>query len=639
MTTSEDMTAGAKISHRLAGALLGLALLLLIRRYSGIYHDSILYLGQALVHRWPGIFGNDLFFLHGSQDRYSLLPWLLGTAFEWFEPPMVFLWGTLASLLGFAAASWYSLRALLPAKQRYWAWLGILCLPSMYGGANIFNYGEPFLTSRLVAEGFCLLGVGLFAGGRWRLAIASMAMGGLFHPLQAIGAALVVWPWLIMRDKRWLHAAWLALPMLLLALAGIRPFDGLLRQADPAWLASLQDSWQLFLTSWRVIDLKILAFDVFLLACAWLALGGPFGRWCLAGLAGIALGFGASLLLADILHLVLPMGLQLWRVQWLAHWLAIAALASMLYRDFHAGHRGRALLLVLSAQLAWGGASWSGFVLAVLYAAWPWLINRDRARLESWLAWAFGMVLALLFAGHAVSELEGFALAGHRIDHYALDRHLFAFPAIALGLPLLGLYAWERSTKRGRMLMTACLLLPLLALGIALWDARSATTRAVENAAFRSDIFGVKIPETAQVYWTPEMLTGPWLVLRRASYFSPGQLAGQMFNRETALDGRAREARVLPLSREVAACRRDKRPLDQREHCRISDESMRLACAPGPTKAPDYLVLPYRRPSGALGHWSIVDPLTERPAMTFWLYACEDVMDAPDTSMRDGTGR
>ena len=94
MTTSEDTTADAKPAYRLAGALLGLALLLLIRRYSGIYHDSILYLGQALVHRWPGIFGNDMFFLHGSQDRYSLLPWLLGTAFEWFEPPMVFLWGT-----------------------------------------------------------------------------------------------------------------------------------------------------------------------------------------------------------------------------------------------------------------------------------------------------------------------------------------------------------------------------------------------------------------------------------------------------------------------------------------------------------------------------------------------------------------
>lgn len=620
----------------IAGALLGLVMLLLVRRYSGIYHDSILYLGQGLLHRWPEIFGNDLFFLHGGQDRYSLLPWLLGVTFNWFTPPTVFLWGTLACLLAFAAASWYSLRILLPAGQRYWAWLGILCLPSMYGVASIFSYGEPFLTSRPVAEAFCLLAIGLFAGRRWLLAIAGLAAAGLFHPLQAIGAALVVWPWLAMRDKRWLQAVWLLLPLLALGLMGIRPFDGLLQQADPAWRASLQDSWHLFVTSWRAIDLKILAFDVFLLACAWRGLGGAFGTWCKAGLIGLALGFGASLLLSDLLHLVLPIGLQLWRVQWLAHWLAVAALAGMLYRDFHAGDRARALLLVLTAQFAWGATSWSGFIiLALLYVGWPWLIGRRRVRMEPWLALALGMVLVLLFAGHAISELERFALTGYRFDRYPLDRSLLAFPALVMGLPLLGVYAWERSRERGRMLIATCLLLPLVAVGIALWDARPPTIRAVEAAAFRSDIFGVEIPETAQVYWIPEMLTGPWLVLRRASYFSPGQLAGQMFNRETARDGRAREDRVLPLSREVAACRNRKPPLGQGEQCRISSTSIRRACAPGPTQPPDYLVLPYRQSYGALGRWSIVDPISNVPAMSFWLYACEDVMAGLHASMRD----
>ena len=185
--------------------------------------------------------------------------------------------------------------------------------------------------------------------------------------------------------------------------------------------------------------------------------------------------------------------------------------------------------------------------------------------------------------------------------------------------------------------LAVCLLLPLVALGIGLWDARPATIRSVEKSAFHSGIFGVEIPETAQVYWAPEMLTGPWLVLRRASYFSPGQLAGQMFSRETARDGRAREARMLPLGRELATCRNDKRASAQRAKCRISDESIRLACAPGPTKAPDYLVLPYRQPQGALGHWSIVDPVTNRPAMTFWLYACRDVMARPNLPMRHET--
>ena len=191
----------------------GLTVLLLLHRYPGIVHDSILCMGEGLAHQAPDIFCRDLFFMHGGQGQYSLMPWLLGTAFKWSTPPMVFLWGTLACLLAFAAASWHSLRRLLPPGQRYWAWLGILCLPSMYGVVSIFSYGEPFLTSHPIAEAFCLLAIGLLAGGHWRLAIACLAAGGLFHPLQAIGAALVVWPWLVMRDKRWLHAVWSALPV------------------------------------------------------------------------------------------------------------------------------------------------------------------------------------------------------------------------------------------------------------------------------------------------------------------------------------------------------------------------------------------------------------------------------------------
>ena len=58
----------------LPGALLGLALLLLLHRYAGIRHDSILYLGQVQMERHPEALGQDLFFLYGSQSRYSLFP-------------------------------------------------------------------------------------------------------------------------------------------------------------------------------------------------------------------------------------------------------------------------------------------------------------------------------------------------------------------------------------------------------------------------------------------------------------------------------------------------------------------------------------------------------------------------------------
>ena len=609
------------------GALLGLVMVLLLRRYSGIYHDSILYLGQGLLHRWPEIYGNDLFFLHGGQDSYSLLPWFLGTAFQSFEPPAVFLWGTLACLLAFAAASWYSLRILLPAGQRYWAWLGILCLPSMYGVVSIFSYGEPFLTSRPIAEALCLLGIGLLAGGRGRLAGVCLVAGGLLHPLQAIGAALVVWPWLVMRDKRWLHAAWLSLPLLGLAVAGIHPFDGLFRQADPAWLASLRDSWQLFVTSWRVIDLKVAAFDVFLLACAWKGLGGPFGKWCQAGLIGLALGFGASLLLSDMLHLVLPMGLQLWRVHWLAHWFAIASLGALLFHHVSNRDAGRALILMLAGQLAWGetilGVAW----MSCLYLAWPWLIAPPRQRLRMPLTWLFGLSLGLLFANHAFNEWRWFAAAGYHPALYPLDIRLLLFPAFALALPLLGLALWSRAKPNARVLLSIGMM-PLLLLAAWRWDARSPLIRVIEQAASSPGIFGARIPEDAQVFWEPESLTGTWMVLGRASYYSQSQMAGHMFNRATFIDGRAREEKVRPLLAESTNC------LNRMRHgaatCSISADTLRRVCESGKVPPPDYLVLPYAQSQSALGTWT-APPWDGGKGFTFRLFDCK-MLVADDAS-------
>src|SRR5690606_4425544 len=135
-----------------------------------------------------------------------------------------------ASLLAFWAASWYALRALLPARQRYWAWLATLCLPAMYGVVSIFSFNEKFLTARPPAEGCSLLAVGLLARGRTWQALLALAAAAALHPLQALGAAAILWVGLVFRDRRWMHAAWLAAPAMLLAVVGIAPFDGLFRR-------------------------------------------------------------------------------------------------------------------------------------------------------------------------------------------------------------------------------------------------------------------------------------------------------------------------------------------------------------------------------------------------------------------------
>jgi hypothetical protein len=614
----------------IAGALLGLAVILLLRRYAGITHDSILYLGQGLLHRWPDIFGKDLFFAHGNQGQYSMLPQMLGLVLHWLQPPAVFLWFTLAWLLLFASASLYSLSGLLPPGQRYLAWLGVLCLPTMYGMTLMFSYNEAFLTPRPIAETFGLLAIGLLARKRRLHAVACIMLAGLFHPLQAIAVVLIVWPWLVLQDRRWLHAAWLSLPIILMALIGLEPFAGLLQQTDQAWLATLrQYTPQLFLSQWHATDFNVLGFDLLALAYAWRILRGPFGTWCLAALAGLVLGFGASLLLVDVLHLELPTALQLWRVHWLAHWFAMAALALAFSRHIGAGDTARALLLALICLLAWYLPGYAWIPLGVVYAAWPRIFAHSNARMASLLGGLFGLGVLGVFAYYIASELLPFRMAHYRLDLYAFDRRLLVFPLIAFGLPLLGVHAWNHASRKGRWLLVACVLCPLVALGAARWDARSPVIRAFERNAQHTDIFGIHLPADAQVYWNPYPLLGSWLVLQRASYFSVEQLAGQVFNRKTAADGLERFKRMEPLIADDLACQDHSVAYEERQHCRVSDGAIRTACAAGPGLRPDYLVLPYRQHQPAVGFWTILDPVEREPAMTLWLYRCTDVDTRP----------
>lgn len=626
----------------IAGALLGLAVMFQLRRYSGINHDSVLYLGQGLLHHWPAIFSDDPVFAYGRQDKYSVFPWLLDHAFNHALPPTVFLWGTLVALLAFIAASWACLRAMLPEGQRYWAWLAVLCLPTIYGTAGMFGYSEQFLTPRPIAEALCLLTIGLATLGRLRLACLCFAIAGVFHPLQAIAAALVIWPFAVMRDRRWLHAAWCIVPVVLLSIAGIKPFDDLWRQADPAWLQSLhQYTGQLFVSHWAAGDFSRLLFDGLALSYAWRVLRGNFGTWCAASLVGLASGVAASLLLVDTLHLILPAGLQLWRVHWLAHWFAMAAIGALLHRDVISRDLPRAMLLALCVVLVWNDNLWGWPAAAALYAAWSRISPRIPLRIQTLLGWLFAAWIAIQFVDFAATEFLSFRLAHYRLDLFAIDRRLLAFPIAGLALLLPCVHAWSRLRKSIQWTLTCAVLLPIAALTASRWDSRPVANRAFEQNVFRSDVFGIDIPEHAKVFWSwetdPNSLTGPWLVLRRVAYYGRGQLAGQVFSRATAVDASERLQRLLPLIRQTEACEDRSRPSEERLHCRIDEEAMRKACTPTTTAPPDYLVLPYDQPQRSIGRWDVIDPVAGEAAVTYRLYKCTDVLaDLPQAGPRGG---
>ena len=622
----EHAKASVSMSN-VAGALLGIASILLLHRYYGIYHDAILYMGQGLAQLRPDVMFNDPFFLHGGQDRYSVLPWLLGKLSLFVAPPYIFLFGTFASLLLFAFASWHALSALLPPRQRYWAWLGVLLLPAVYGATRIFSYNENFLTARPFAEALCLLAIGRFARKRWLSGVACLLLAGLLHPLQTLPACLTVWIWASWRDRRWLHGLWVSVPVLGLAFAHIEPFDGLLRSFDFEWFSATKTSTHLFITTWEYVDYTILIFDAVLLAIGSRVLSEQMRQWCIAGTVALFMGVGASLLLVDGMHLVLPTGLQLWRVHWLAHWLSIATLAAVLLMHLQKRDIGRAIILTLAAHLAWGGVP-SGMALTMmLYFIWPRVVAPPRERLQPLLTGILGLGLLLLFARHASSEWSGFSAAGRQLATYPLDTRLLKFPAVALGLPVLGLWAWDRSGRRGRVLLGVVLLL-LSLLAIVRWDARLPHARALEAAAHQPAVFGTQLPMKAQIMWEPESLIGTWLILERASYYSKSQTAGQLFNRDTFLDLQARASKVRPLLAESERCQQ---LIAYGMTCTISPSTLRKVCSEGNIAPPDYLVLPFPQAEIPAGTWTPQNPEDGASGVTLRLFSCKDLL----TSIND----
>lgn len=625
--------ASARTLDAIAILLAGLALTLLLKRYAGIQHDAVLYLGEGLLRRSPAIFSEDLAFVHGNgQGRFTLFPTLLNLALQHWNPAPIFMWGALASILLFAGTSWFAVRCLCEPGSRFWTWLGVTCLPATYGYGAMFKYNEPFLTPRPLAESLCLVAIGLVALKRHALAALALVAAGLLHPLQTIAVLPLLYCYAVRLDRRWLHLAWLAVALLALAwpLRSHLPLDPFL-VIDDIWLIILKDNTgQLFLRNWAPESFQAIALDLVILGYATTRTRPSLAPLCAAAAVGLVLALTASFLLVDTLQLALPTGLQLWRAHWITHWLAMAMAATLAWQDVHARDVPRALLLMLVLLLTRNMVGFAWIVLIGLYIAWPKLIAQGTvARLRPVLGWLFAIGIATLFASYMLLEWGRFHMAHYRLDLYAIDRRLLLFPLVPFGLSLLGFLLWQRIGKPTRVAVIALALLPLTAIAALRWDARPPLVLATERHANTPDIFGTPLPQDAQVFWLQWGVLETWLVLNRASYYSPYQVAGQIFNRDLSFDANRRAAHLSPLMLDEIACEDLARPERDRALCKISNEGLHRACAPPTGRGPDYLVLPYRQSQAARGTWSIEDPMTGENIITWRLYACTDLLREP----------
>jgi len=600
------------------GFLLICAAWILVRPYQGVRHDAVLYLGQALHRLLPDVLDRDIFFSQGSQDRYTLvsrpLAWLMSHA----GIGSVEMALTALANLAFVAAVW-SLCGLLAPGRRWICALSVTLVSHAYARLAEFNYAENFFSGRSLAEPLALLALVAWAQRRHFRAGALFGVAALIHPLMAIPALVAAWCMRVAEDRRWLWAAAAAaLPILLLAGRGVAPFAGLFQRFDDTWWEIIgQVGTQVRMRSWELVDLEALVLDLMLLGLA-CTVSLPIGRRVAQGvLAASLLLLPIAFIGGDVVRDVLVVQLQLWRVLWLDHVLAMAFLPLIALEYWREGGAGRLVgaaavtaVLVVSwtLQFAWIFVLW--LVAALVIRRRPRDVSDAVVRLATW---ATLLGLALTSVVLAVSTYR--FVAGDPMLRPVVH------PALALlNIPTLGLLA----TCAVAWLMRRCAawsalpLLLVLALGASQWDQRSQWNRTVVAPTWEHHPFEQFIARSAQVYWHLQLLP-TWALLHRASFISENQGAGIVFNRGTALNFAARAKPMRGLMEQQAACQMAVEAAGGTAECQPQQSLVEAFCSL--PVAPDFMVFDARYSRGLVATWDY--QVVQGGALrTAYLYDC-----------------
>lgn len=521
-------------------------------RYQGIWHDGVLYAGQALSRIDPVPFANDLFFAYGSQDGFTAFSAIYAWAIQKLGLP-----GASMLLLGVGHVAWFGAAAWLLRgvlrNQHYWLALVLVAvLPGGYGAFGVFAYGETFLTARTWSEPAGLLAVACVLRGQRIAALISLAVAAAMHPVMAFPAALFLF-FFALRSRQQLFAAVPVLASLaILCAAEVPPFANLTKTMDPQWLAlSMDRSPFVFINQWDTEEYSEPILLALLITSAALVSAREVCRlwWCALGV--FAVGMGLSIL-AVYWPGVLLIQMQPWRVLWLTKVLAVAAGMFLVQETWSTSPYSRMLLGALAA------CAFTADSVALLGAALlsGLLVARHRFGLEprmpkslAPLAWiAVALVIGERVACSVLlSPVSLAATASNDLD--VVDRTLatcqesgwFVFPLLLLGTWWL---VQSRPTSQKWLLLAlgGCLLL-----FAGNWQGTG--DLQIEEDHLRVVRYGeltTIIRPNQLVYWG-EGHHILWLVLHRGSYGSRKQASGVIFSRETALEAHRRLARLTRL--------------------------------------------------------------------------------------------
>lgn len=523
-------------------------------RYQGIWHDGVLYAGQAIFRLDPAPFATDLFFAYGSQDGFTAFTAIYALAIVKLGLPTA-----AAVLLGMAHVAWlaaggFLLRGILDGWAFWTALILVAVLPPTYGPSDVFSYGESFLTARSWAEPAALLAVACVVRGHRPAAIASLAFAAAMHPVMAFPAALFVFSFGFRGRQQLLLGLAGLTTLALLAQQGIPPFDGLTHQVDPLWLGLLTErSPTLFLDQWPSAAYREPIFFLVLLTTAALVAAPGKRRLWWSAIAVLLSGVGLALLALSWPG-VLLLQMQPWRVLWLAKVLAIVAALVVVRDSSPSSPYGRILLGALAAcvfAIDSSGLACSLPVAALVVARQRLAIDPNLPRWIIGVAWcAIALIIGerVFWAAMISSVSLDFTVANFarltladRIAIVFKESGWFVFPPLIFG-------TWCLLRHRPRsdiwLLPVVCGALVFFAMQ---WRPISFNGLVEERRQETGNAELARIIKPQHLTYWGDGHAKLWLMLHRASYASSQQAAGIIFSRQTAIEAERRLARVRPL--------------------------------------------------------------------------------------------
>ena len=291
--------------------ILGLVVFFSLIHYKGFDKDAAIYLLQVMNYLQPERFVNDVPFMFGNQDTFSIYSPIIAAVFKVLGvngggmAATFFLLSVLCVSTCALVSKWNDLFGLHNWDVLVVLTMFVLLIGKTYGSGSLhIPFFEPYLVARVFSEIFVIVGLFFLFNTNKYISLVFFIVSILFHPLMG-GWSLLLW--------LFYHFSWFRIPALFFAL--ILPLSGFLHIAG----------FDFFPEDWKPLYLKP-CLDEFVIYVGllffWLAMYENFKESTVAkfsisifwvSLIGFYLQFAGSYMEHVFLYQVQP-----FRVQWLS---------------------------------------------------------------------------------------------------------------------------------------------------------------------------------------------------------------------------------------------------------------------------------------------------------------------------------